>query len=49
VSLFEVLDSGFISDDIMPIIFNFIRNNELAIGIMTDFEILTKKMSPDSL
>lgn len=37
VSLLEVFNQSLINDEILPIIFLFIKNSELAVGVVKDF------------
>jgi hypothetical protein len=45
VGLIEVCSQLIVSDEIMPIVLSFIKNNELAVGIIKNFDTMTKKVS----
>jgi len=47
VGLIEVCSQSVMNDEILPIIFNFIKSNELAIGIVKNFESMSKRLSSD--
>ena len=43
----EVCSAAIINDEIIPIIFTFIKRNELALGIIKNFEAMAKKLPSD--
>lgn len=45
----EVCSAPLINDEILPIIFNFIKSNELALGIIKNFEAMTKKLPSETI
>ena len=45
----EVCSAALINDEILPIIFNFIKSNELALGIIKNFEAMAKKMPNETI
>lgn len=49
VSMIEVCSASIINDELLPIIFTFIKSNDLALGIIKNFELMTKKLSSDTI
>lgn len=49
VSMIEVCSASIINDELLPIIFTFIKSNDLALGIIKNFESMTKKLSSDTI
>lgn len=45
VPLVEVMSSTLITEELLPIIYTFIKSNDLAVGVLKNFECLTKKFS----
>jgi len=44
VVLIEVCSQSIIHDEILPIIFNFIKTSELALGIIKSFKSMAKRL-----
>ena len=49
VGLIEVCSQVIVIDEIMPIVLTFIKNNELAVGIIKNFDAMAKKVSIEYL
>lgn len=39
------MTASLINEELLPIILTFLKSNDLAVGLLKNFEILTKKFS----